>query len=79
MYWTPRQLRDRSKVQTQHAGAEGFRTSPFISFWYVDLAPAMDPATIKAWWKKDGESSANQTLLCTVGNLPKAVRPGENG
>jgi hypothetical protein len=78
-YWTPRQLRHRSKVQTQHAGADGYRTSPFISFWYLDLSPAMNMARVKVWWEKDGKVNPNQALLYTIDNLPKAVRPGENG
>merc|ERR1712194_285551 len=43
MYWTPKGLRNKDKVQSQHAGAGGNRTSPFVSFWYIDLGPLSSP------------------------------------
>ncbi|CAE7193508.1 unnamed protein product, partial [Symbiodinium necroappetens] len=50
-YWTPKGLRTRSKVQSQHAGEGGNRTSPFISFWYIDLSPLMSAKALMRWWQ----------------------------
>eukprot|EP00435_Cladocopium_sp_Y103_P038152 s3009_g10.t1 len=53
-YWTPKGLRKRGKVQTQHAGAGGNRTSPFISFWFLDLAPLIAAKALLRWWQESG-------------------------
>ena len=36
-YWTPKGLRGKNKTQN-HASSRGFRTSPFLSFWFVVVA-----------------------------------------
>ncbi|CAJ1366208.1 unnamed protein product, partial [Effrenium voratum] len=50
-YWTPKGLRDRGKVQSQHAGSAGNRTSPFVSFWYLDLKPVCSSKDLLRWWQ----------------------------
>eukprot|EP00929_Paragymnodinium_shiwhaense_P059114 TRINITY_DN29590_c0_g1_i1.p1 TRINITY_DN29590_c0_g1~~TRINITY_DN29590_c0_g1_i1.p1 ORF type:complete len:457 (-),score=136.86 TRINITY_DN29590_c0_g1_i1:402-1772(-) len=72
-YWTPKGLRDSEKVQSQHAGAGGNRTSPFVSFWYMDLAPALPSKEALRWWNQ-GASTGN-TVLCKLENLPAGVKP----
>jgi len=69
-YWTPRGL--RTKTQS-HAGAEGHRTSPFISFWYCFLGPH-EAAVLRAL--AAGAEGARLRCARTCGELPKAVRPG---
>ena len=53
-YWTPKGLRKDDKVQKHHKGAGGNRTSPFISFWFVDLAPALPSRQLQQWWTERG-------------------------
>ncbi|CAE7675787.1 hexb1 [Symbiodinium microadriaticum] len=72
-YWTPKGLRTRSKVQSQHAGEGGNRTSPFISFWYIDLSPLMSAKALMRWWQetRGGEGSK----LCRRPDLPRSCQP----
>jgi len=39
-FWTPKSMRVKEKVQN-HASELGHRTSPFITFWYIDLDPVV--------------------------------------
>ena len=68
-YWTPTGMRADDKVQKQHKGAGGNRTSPFVSFWYVDLAPALPQRALQARWHtwQGARRSANSTAASGVG------------
>lgn len=72
-YWTPKGLRKRGKVQTQHAGAGGNRTSPFISFWFLDLAPLIAAKALLRWWQENDQDGACK--LCKLADLPAACKP----
>lgn len=78
MYWTPKGLRDRAKVQSQHSGAGGNRTSPFVSFWYLDLAPLVAAPALLEWWSEwwdETSEVAEGNTLCHLGDLPHGVYP----
>ena len=47
-FWTPKGLRGALKTQKQHAGPNGTRTSPFVTFWYLDLFPTAVHADVTA-------------------------------
>jgi len=64
-YWTPKGLRDSDRVQAQHSGSGGNRTSPFVSLWYLDLAPAAPAETLLA--QRFGSA------LCRRGRLPSTA------
>ncbi|CAJ1366206.1 unnamed protein product, partial [Effrenium voratum] len=72
-YWTPKGLRDRGKVQSQHAGSAGNRTSPFVSFWYLDLKPVCSSKDLLRWWQ--ARSSRLSCTLCRLKDLPAACKP----
>mmetsp|Transcript_30471 Transcript_30471/g.67026 ORF Transcript_30471/g.67026 Transcript_30471/m.67026 type:complete len:389 (+) Transcript_30471:88-1254(+) len=77
-YWTPRGLRVKSKVQTQHVSAAGHRTSPFVSLWYINLAPVMSAKRLLHWWKaakaQEGEpAKAIHARLCSLQDLPTSA------
>ena len=80
-YWTPRGLRPADRVQKHHVGAGGqYRTSPFISFWYLNLKPVRTQSEVLSWWSKRekaaGASGAGDTVLSRVEELHPGVRPG---
>ena len=76
-YWTPKGLRNSEKVQGQHKGAGGaFRTSPFVSFWYLDLAPVVPTKALSKWWRQPGDVHRKPGLvLCRKAALPSGVKP----
>jgi len=85
-YWTPKGLRKDDKVQKHHKGAGGNRTSPFISFWFVNLAPALPSSQLQQWWTERGGlrawTAGNSTttdrsdnILCSIEQMPHGVRP----
>ena len=78
-YWTPRGLRPGDRVQKHHVGAGGaYRTSPFISFWYLNLNPCKSQQDVLGWWRKNKAtlSSDGGTALSRIEELHPGVRPG---
>jgi len=77
MYWTPKGLRAKDKVQG-HVGAGGNRTSPFVSFWYLDLAPVVTPRNALKWWMSGagGSPAAWVAKLSKINNLPEQAWEG---
>ena len=73
-YWTPKGLRGSRSVQSQHTGAGGYRTSPFISFWYIDLSPIISSQQLLKWWNKNCRRKVS-TRLYHQFELPKGVLP----
>eukprot|EP00928_Gymnodinium_smaydae_P056759 TRINITY_DN40087_c0_g1_i1.p1 TRINITY_DN40087_c0_g1~~TRINITY_DN40087_c0_g1_i1.p1 ORF type:complete len:453 (+),score=64.08 TRINITY_DN40087_c0_g1_i1:53-1411(+) len=88
VYWTPKGLRATDKVQAQHSTAAGNRTSPFVSFWYIDLQPAVKSRELLNFWharssgtgnngscREDPSWSSDQgsTVLCSRSELPRWV------
>ena len=42
-------------MQAHHVGSDGaYRTSPFVSFWYVDLDPVLPQRALFKWWSGHG-------------------------
>jgi hypothetical protein len=78
-YWTPKGMRGDSKLQKHHVGPGGYRTSPFVSFWYVDLSPAMKRTDLFRWWRDERPRAeqTERTVLCRIEDIPKSVRPEE--
>lgn len=84
MYWTPKGLHRRNRVQN-HVSTDGYRTSPFVSFWYVDLSPLVSKRDLRAWWASPSggqrayaqqEKKATAPVLCdTPKGLPRSSRP----
>lgn len=72
-YWTPRGLRTQSdKLQSNHKGKGGAnRTSPFVSFWFLDLAPVMPSKDLAQWWRQ--QKNETGAILCKGQALPKGV------
>merc|ERR1712039_73129 len=80
MYWTPKGLRGRDKVQNQHAGAGGNRTSPFISFWYVNLAPAIGSGKLLRTFRGEARNDElGGATLCRLDDLPPAAWTSSQG
>jgi len=77
VYWTPKGMRGKEKIQSQHAGSGGNRTSPFVSFWYIDLAPAVTPRNLLKWWSSGagGSPAVWAAKLCKFDKLPHGVAP----
>ena len=71
-YWTPKGLRAAGKVQG-HVSSLGHRTSPFISYWYLDLGPEVPKRDLL----RQRAALAGQTLLLceAVAEFPSALRP----
>lgn len=77
VYWTPKGLRARDKVQAQHSSAAGNRTSPFVSFWYIGTSPTVSADRLLAWWRK--KSSLNQAAtLSFLKGLPNSAMIGSD-
>ena len=71
-YWTPKAMRAKDKQQG-HVSALGHRTSPFASFWYVDLSPHYDRDSVL---RRPPATGPRAPLFCgTLGDLPAACRP----
>ena len=84
-------MRHEEGAYKHHKGACGNRTSPFISFWFVNLAPALPTRRLQDWWtecgglrswsvagKKGGGSGGSggaSTILVTLDGMPHGVRP----
>jgi len=83
-YWTPKGLRGIDRVQRQHAGSGGYRTSPFISFWYVYPQPALTTGEVMKSWHTSRRELKNQgqdisvCTLCKLEKIPPHVMPLEN-
>lgn len=76
MYWTPKGLHRRSRTQN-HASSLGFRTSPFVSFWYIDLSPAISKREFSCWYQKKATAlyeSAAPIISLSTGRLPRSCR-----
>jgi hypothetical protein len=73
-YWTPKSMRSKSSVQG-HASSLGHRTSPFVSFWYIDLEPVCTANEVL-----EVGNRPSSTLICceTIQQLPKAVKPASS-
>ena len=41
----------RNPWQLRSAACAGNRTSPFISFWYIDLSPLLSAKALLRWWQ----------------------------
>merc|ERR1712216_747251 len=69
-------LRGKEKIQS-HVGAGGHRTSPFVSFWYIDLAPTVSSRSLLKWWSSGagGSPAAWTAKLCRFDKLPSDVAP----
>lgn len=76
-YWTPKGLRDRNEMNKHgHSSELGHRTSPFLSFWYIDLTPVLSHAEVEASWRRAVPAAGDRcTLHKTRADLPSAVRP----
>jgi hypothetical protein len=76
-YWTPKGLRAKDQVQA-HVSTLGYRTSPFISFWYCDLDPTCTRAAMaKAVKQEQAERGNAAPFLCAdLAALPQSVRDG---
>ena len=73
-YWTPKGF--RAKTQN-HASPLGNRTSPFISFWYMDLTPAVKHSDVATMWASLNRSDETATTLCVSRSaLPKSICTG---
>ncbi|KNC78088.1 hypothetical protein SARC_09466 [Sphaeroforma arctica JP610] len=72
-YWTPKGMREADKVQKQHTGAGGYRTSPFISFWYVNLLPVISRTDLFAWDRRQRrvDPTAHDTTTATAASASK--------
>ena len=71
-YWTPRGLRKKEEVQKQHVGAGGYRTSPFVSFWYGSLRVCLlQVFQACALLSRLGVRRACQTVMCAVRRAPQ--------
>ena len=79
MYWTPKGLH-RTDRQQNHVSKFGFRTSPFVSFWYLDLLPAISKNDLLRWFadtSKDmyPDASVAPWLCRDPKGLPRNSRP----
>tara|TARA_B110000208_G_scaffold8761_1_gene11279 strand:+ start:242 stop:1378 length:1137 start_codon:yes stop_codon:yes gene_type:complete len=79
-FWTPKGMRGKplgkgkkGKVQSQHTGPHGTRTSPFVTFWYVDLHPTCAREETAALCAAVAEERG---IKCYAGveDLPSAIR-----
>jgi len=52
-YWTPKGLRPKDKTQN-HVSALGIRTSPFVSFWYINVSSLQTADDLKKLYKSQG-------------------------
>ena len=68
-YWTPKAMRAKDKMQG-HVSALGHRTSPFASFWYVELSPRCDAGAVRRAFTAGGPH-----VCATLAELPTACRP----
>jgi len=79
MYWTPKGLH-RQLSKQNHVSKYGFRTSPFVSFWYIDLFPTLSKRDLLTWFSGNSkdlyESESKSPWLCRDSNgLPRNSRP----
>ena len=79
MYWTPKGLH-RQDRQQNHVSKYGFRTSPFVSFWYIDLSPALSKRDLLSWFSENlkhlYKSEGKAPWLCRDSSgLPRNSRP----
>jgi hypothetical protein len=71
-YWTPKGLRAAGKVQG-HVSSLGHRTSPFVSYWFVDLSPAVPKPDLL---RQRAALAGSTLLLCeTLAEIPSSLRP----
>ena len=68
-YWTPKAMRAKDKMQG-HVSALGHRTSPFASFWYVELSPRCDAGAVRR-----AATAGGPHVCATLAELPTACRP----
>ncbi|KAJ1452778.1 hypothetical protein M885DRAFT_525963 [Pelagophyceae sp. CCMP2097] len=83
-YWTPKSMRPRGNQQG-HVSALGHRTSPFASFWCVDLEPTVSRSAIIALDGAGNTAAGTATARASIrpppricgslNDLPPAVRP----
>ena len=71
-YWTPKGLREKGKVQG-HVSSLGHRTSPFVSYWFVDLGPAVPKRELLG--QKSALAGSTRLMCEDLLELPSALRP----